>query len=88
MNPIHIEARISQKSGDFPVGLLSQLLERGLAINSQKFGIARTLVRMAEEDAKPNTERLREWIELYSFADSNRFERFLRRVGGFLFPAR
>lgn len=38
-----------------------QLLERGLAFNSQKFGIARTLVRMAEEDAKPNPERLREY---------------------------
>ncbi len=38
-----------------------QLLERGLAFNSQKFGIARTLVRMAEEDAKPNAERFREY---------------------------
>ena len=38
-----------------------QLLERGLAFNSQMFGIARTLVRMAEEDAKPNAERLREY---------------------------
>jgi hypothetical protein len=37
------------------------LLERGLAFNSQKFGIARTLVRMAEEDAKPSGERLREF---------------------------
>ncbi len=37
------------------------LLERGLAFNSQKFGIARTLVRMAEEDAKPSGERLREY---------------------------
>lgn len=43
-----------------------QLLERGLAFNSQKFGIARTLIRMAEEDAKPNAERLRE------FRSSNR----------------
>jgi hypothetical protein len=42
------------------------LLERGLAFNSQKFGIARTLVRMAEEDAKPSGERLRE------FRSSNR----------------
>ncbi len=38
-----------------------QLLERGLAFNSQKFGIARTLLRMVEEDAKPNAERLREY---------------------------
>jgi hypothetical protein len=38
-----------------------QLLERGLAFNSQKFQLARTLVRMAEEDAKSNAERLREY---------------------------
>jgi len=38
-----------------------QLLERGLAFNSQKFGIARTLLRMAEEDAKPSGDRLREF---------------------------
>lgn len=38
-----------------------QLLERGLAFNSQKFSIARTLVRMADEDAKPTAERLREY---------------------------
>jgi len=38
-----------------------QLLERGLAFNSQKFRIARTLVRMVEEDARPNAERLREY---------------------------
>ncbi|NLF68423.1 MAG: S46 family peptidase [Candidatus Anammoximicrobium sp.] len=38
-----------------------QLLERGWAFNCQKFEIARTLVRMAEEDAKPNAERLREY---------------------------
>jgi hypothetical protein len=38
-----------------------QLLERGLAFNSQKFGLARTLVRMAAEDVKPNAERLREY---------------------------
>jgi hypothetical protein len=37
-----------------------------LAFNSQKFGIARTLIRMAEEDAKPSGERLRE------FRSSNR----------------
>ncbi len=35
-----------------------------------------------------DSERLREWIELYSFADANWLERFLRRAGGFLFPAR
>jgi hypothetical protein len=33
-------------------------------------------------------ERLREWTELYSFGDSNRVERWFRRIGLFLFPAR
>lgn len=39
------------------------LLERGAAFNSDLFSIARTLVRMAAEDAKPNAERLREYGE-------------------------
>jgi hypothetical protein len=38
-------------------------LERGYAFDSELFAIARTLVRMAEEDAKPNAERLREYGE-------------------------
>lgn len=33
-------------------------------------------------------ERLREWLEMYSFADSNVFERWFRRVGFFLFPGK
>lgn len=33
-------------------------------------------------------ERVREWVELYSFGDANRFERWFRRIGFFLFPAR
>jgi hypothetical protein len=41
------------------------LLENAAGFRSQLFGIARTLVRAAEEKAKPNGERLRE------FADSN-----------------
>ncbi len=36
-------------------------LERGLAFDSELFGIARTLVRMAAEKAKPNADRLREY---------------------------
>jgi hypothetical protein len=53
------------------------LLERGVAFNTTLFGIARTLVRMAEEDKKPNAKRLREYaqasrpsleLELYSDA--------------------
>ena len=37
------------------------LLERGMAFNSELFQIARTLVRMAEEDTKDNADRLREF---------------------------
>ncbi len=36
-------------------------LERGLAFDSELFGIARTLVRLAEETRKPNDKRLREY---------------------------
>jgi hypothetical protein len=39
------------------------LLEGGAAFNSELFGIARTLVRMADEQAKPNADRLREFRE-------------------------
>ena len=39
------------------------LLEAGSAFNTELFGIARTLVRLAEETAKPNAERLREYRE-------------------------
>jgi hypothetical protein len=38
-------------------------LERGYAFDSQLFVIARDLVRLAEENAKPNAERLREYGE-------------------------
>lgn len=41
----------------------SAFLERGLAFDSTLFSIARTLVRLAAEDAKPNAERLREYGE-------------------------
>ncbi len=39
------------------------LLERGAAFNSDKFHVARTLVRLTEETAKPNAQRLREFAE-------------------------
>jgi hypothetical protein len=39
------------------------LLENGTAFNTELFGIARTLVRMAEESTKDNTDRLREFRE-------------------------
>lgn len=39
------------------------LVENGSAFNSDLFGFARTLVRMAEEDTKPNAQRLREYGE-------------------------
>jgi hypothetical protein len=43
--------------------LRNYLLERGVAFNSELFGIARTLVRLAAERAKPNAQRLREYAE-------------------------
>ncbi|MBN1506498.1 MAG: S46 family peptidase [Sedimentisphaerales bacterium] len=39
------------------------LWEQGSAFDSRLFGIARTLVRLADESAKPNAERLREYRE-------------------------
>ena len=42
------------------------LLEGGVAFNTRLFSIARTIVRLADEDAKPNGKRLQE------FRDSNR----------------
>ena len=39
------------------------LLEGGRAFHSQLFDIARTLVRLAEQSQKPNSERLREYAE-------------------------
>ncbi len=39
------------------------MLERGAGFNSELFGVARTLVRLAEETAKPNADRLREYAE-------------------------
>jgi hypothetical protein len=43
--------------------LTHTLLERGSAFNCDLFGIARMLVRLAEEDSRPNAERLREYRE-------------------------
>jgi hypothetical protein len=39
------------------------MLERGLAFDSAYFGVARTILRMADESKKPNAERLREFSE-------------------------
>lgn len=39
------------------------MLERGVAFDSTLFTIARTLVRLADESTKPNSERLREYTE-------------------------
>src|SRR4030095_17260431 len=38
-------------------------LEGGAGFNSELFGYARELVRAADERAKPNTERLREYTD-------------------------
>lgn len=50
------------------------LLEQHSAFHSQLFGIARTLVRLTEESAKPNADRLREYRE--SNLESLKFELF------------
>ncbi len=50
------------------------LLENGAAFNSKLFRIARTLVRLADESAMPNAERLREYRE--SNLESLQFELF------------
>ncbi|MCX5643563.1 MAG: S46 family peptidase [Phycisphaerae bacterium] len=50
------------------------LLEQRSAFHSQLFGIARTLVRLTEESAKPNADRLREYRE--SNLESLKFELF------------
>ena len=50
------------------------LLENGAAFHSKLFGIARTLVRLADESAVPNAERLREYRE--SNLESLKFELF------------
>jgi hypothetical protein len=50
------------------------LLERGSAFDCRLFRIARTLVRLTEETAKPNADRLREYRE--SNLDSLKLELF------------
>jgi hypothetical protein len=50
------------------------LLEQGSAFHSQLFRIARTLLRLSEESAKPNADRLREYRE--SNLESLKFELF------------
>ena len=50
------------------------LLEQHSAFHSQLFGIARTLLRLSEESAKPNADRLREYRE--SNLESLKFELF------------
>jgi hypothetical protein len=46
-----------------PLFFQHRLIEQGAAFNSEIYGIARTLVRAAEEQRKPNAERLREYSE-------------------------
>ena len=40
-----------------------ELYERGAAFNTELFTIARMLVRLSDESAKPNADRLREYAE-------------------------
>ncbi len=40
-----------------------ELYERGVAFNTELFHFARMLVRLADESAKPNADRLREYAE-------------------------
>jgi hypothetical protein len=58
-------------------------LEQGRAFDTDLFGIARTLVRLAEEEGKPDGERLREYqesgrpsLELALFSDAPIFPEF------------
>ncbi len=60
-------------------------LERGAGFNSTLFDIARTLIRNAAEQAKPNSERLpafRDWgrpsLELQLFSDEPLYDNFER----------
>jgi hypothetical protein len=56
--------QVAQSIRDWrPIYKQHYLLERGAAFNSDLFGFARTLVRLAEERQKPNAERLREYAE-------------------------
>ena len=50
------------------------LWEQGSAFSTRLFGIARTLVRLTDESARPNAERLREYRE--SNLESLKFELF------------
>jgi hypothetical protein len=45
------------------IALPYAFLERGLGFRSEQFSFARTLVRAAAERAKPNAERLREYVD-------------------------
>ncbi|MBS0266628.1 MAG: S46 family peptidase, partial [Planctomycetes bacterium] len=59
------------------MAILFNVLEGGRGFTSETFGIARTLVRLAEESEKPNAERLREYgdagrasLELQLYSDA------------------
>ena len=59
------------------------LLERGRGLDSQYFGIARELVRLAEEKPKPNADRLKEYrdsglasLELELFSEAPIYPEF------------
>jgi hypothetical protein len=56
------------------IALRYNLLERGFALDSHLFQIARTLVRLAEEKGKPNSDRLKEYRD--SALDSLKLQLF------------
>lgn len=57
-------ATIDKSLADFiPIRIDYGMLEQGQAFQTKLFGIARMLVRLAEETAKPNADRLREYRE-------------------------
>jgi hypothetical protein len=56
------------------IALRYNLLERGFAFDSHLFQVARTLVRLAEEKGKPNSDRLKEYRD--SALDSLKLQLF------------
>ena len=74
-------AAAQETAGEIAIPLT--YLERGRAFDSTLFSVARTLVRLADESAKPNAERLREYgdagrtsLEFRLFSDAPIYPEF------------